>query len=235
MGLVSLSESYCWGYIDKINGHQKAGGLKPLLFYMLSTKHNYEALTIGDVNLRIRYADVFFHPYRFRQGFEMYIHMTTTFYEYREIILTTPGELYTSYEKLLLPFDSTTWLLIHITFLAAFIGIFIINKFPKFIQTLFYGENVQTPTLNVISTFFGLAQFKVPKRYLSRFLLILFVYFCLIFRTCYQSKLYEFMTTKPRRPPPKTVWDLKMQNYTVYTSLNESYFTNLIQNEKEMW
>jgi len=127
----------------------------------------------------------------------------------------TPTEFYNNYEKLLLPFDDVTWTLLLLTFLVAFIVIFILNFVPERIKLLLYGGTVHSPALNVIHIFFGISQMKLPDASVPRFILMLFITFCLIFRTCYQSELFEFMTSDMRKPPPSTIEELFERNYTI--------------------
>jgi hypothetical protein len=129
----------------------------------------------------------------------------------------TPDEKYTPYEKFFLPFDIETWILLTSTFLITFVSIFIINNLSKSTRHLIYGHKVKTPAWNVISIFFGISQTQLPTKDFSRFILLLFIYFCLIFRTCFQSKFFEFMTSEPRRSPPKTIVDVIERGYTVYS------------------
>lgn len=131
-------------------------------------------------------------------------------------MFVTPADKYTAYEKFFLPFDFVTWILLAVTFVAAFSTIFIINCMPKLIQNIIYGHKVEAPTWNVIRIFFGISQTILPKKNFSRSILILFIFFCLIFRTCYQSKFFEFMTSEPRRLPPKTIEDMVNRGYEVY-------------------
>ena len=131
------------------------------------------------------------------------------------LMYVTPGEKYTPYEKLMLPFDRMTWTLLLVVFIITFITIFFINQMQKSVQYLVYGYKVNTPTINVIGIFFGISQTKLPDKKFSMFLLIIFLYFCLIFRTCFQSKFFENMTSEPRQPPPKTIGDLIDRNYRV--------------------
>ncbi|KAL7011992.1 hypothetical protein ACKWTF_014556 [Chironomus riparius] len=127
----------------------------------------------------------------------------------------TPTEFYNNYEKLWLPFDDFTWFLLLLTFLIAFVAIFVLNFIPERFKLLFYGGPVHSPALNVIHIFFGISQMKLPDASVPRFILMLFITFCLIFRTCYQSELFEFMTSDMRKPPPNDVEDLIMRNYTI--------------------
>jgi hypothetical protein len=163
-----------------------------------------------------------------------YFHDTTSFLEIREVIFTTPGELYTSYEKLWLPFDDTIWKYLIISFALAFVAILVINRLPLSVRKSVFGDDPRIPALNVISTFYGIPQFKLPVNNIPRFVLILCVFFCLIFRTCYQSKMFEFMTNNPRRPPPKTVQDLKDKGYQLLLNYY-FYYDEDIFRDKNQW
>ncbi|CAG9812360.1 unnamed protein product [Chironomus riparius] len=147
-------------------------------------------------------------------------------------MFVTPAEKYSPYEKFFLPFDLPTWVLLLITFLMTFVSIFIINQLSKSVQNLIYGQNIETPIWNVISIFFGISQTKLPSKNFSRFILTIFVYFCLIFRTCFQSKFFEFMTSEPRQPPPKSIEDLIDRNYTVYALKATLYLSQTKEHKK---
>jgi hypothetical protein len=158
-------------------------------------------------------------------------HSTASFFESKEVIAVTLGELYTSYEKLWLPFDDTTWKYLIISFVFAFVAILIINRLPLSIRKSVFGENPRIPALNIMSTFYGIPQFKLPVFNIPRFVLILCVFFCLIFRTCYQSKMFEFMTTDPRRPPPQSIQELKDNNYILYS---QKLISNILE-DTSVW
>ncbi|KAL7012945.1 hypothetical protein ACKWTF_015117 [Chironomus riparius] len=239
LGIDELDESdgRCWQAIIS-RGRKvkdwKVLGLGPKIFKMNSKLHNYipNHYPLGseaeDVDV---YLPVFRYDFESRQHF----HVTSTFSHVRDIIITSIGEPYSSYEKLLLPFDDTTWKLLISTFLMAFIAIIVINRMPSFIQERVYGEQIQSPALNVISTFFGIAQAKLPTKHIPRFILIFFVFFCLIFRTCYQSKMFEFMTSEIRWPPPTSIKDLKDKNFIMYTNHSAKKVNSRIGDEIDNW
>ena len=127
----------------------------------------------------------------------------------------TPAEKYTPYEMFFLPFDLETWIFLAATFLSTFLTIVTVNRLSKSAQNLVYGTKVETPIWNVVSIFFGISQTKLPNKNFPRFILIMFIYFCLIFRTCFQSKFFEFMTSEPRQPPPKILEDVFERNYKI--------------------
>ena len=149
------------------------------------------------------------------------LRMTNAFTDFKCHVYVTPADAYTPYEKLLLPFDTETWILLLVTFAMTILIILIINRLSKRMQDVVYGRQIETPIWNVTSIFFGVSQTKLPTENFSRFILTLFIVFCLIFRTCFQSKSFEFMTSEPRRAPPKTQKDLIDRNYTMMV-LNET-------------
>lgn len=112
------------------------------------------------------------------------------FYEQYVGVMISPPMSYNSYEKLILPFDRDTWIYLILVFFGAFIGIFVINKLPKTFKELVFGRKVKMPSFNVLGTFFGIGQTKLPENNFGRIILMHFIIFCLIFRTAYQGKRF---------------------------------------------
>jgi hypothetical protein len=115
-------------------------------------------------------------------------HSTVTFLPSRLVFEMTPPDKFTNWEKVLLPFDFDTWKFLLITFGVSFLFVFVINQLPNFIKDLVYGENVRVPAYNIVGTFFGIGQIKLPEGNFARILLMIFILFCLIIRTAYQGK-----------------------------------------------
>lgn len=115
-------------------------------------------------------------------------HLSAVFDDDSLIFALTPSEKYSSYEKLTLPFDQSTWIYLFTTFCIAFVVIFVINQLSNNVRSFFYGEKVQHAAFNVIGAFFGIGQVKLPSGNFPRILLIFFVLFCLVMRTAYQGK-----------------------------------------------
>lgn len=143
------------------------------------------------------------------------MHITTPFLEEKVSFVLTEPETYSSYEKLLLPFDTLTWIFTLTVFLCAFVVIIVINLTSTSLQDLFYGENVNTPALNVVGIYFGASQSKLPFKSFPRIILLTFTLFCLVLRTAYQGVLFEMVAGDIRKPLPKTIDDLYEMNYTI--------------------
>lgn len=144
-------------------------------------------------------------------------HMTSSYFDHSIGLYVTPSEYYDSFEKLLLPFDVWTWILLLATFITINIVLFAMRFTSKEVKKFVFGCGIKTPGLNVLRIFFGIGQTKLPNESILRFILIFFVMFCLIMRTCYQSKMFDFITTDMRKPPPKTLEEVIDRGYQFYT------------------
>lgn len=124
------------------------------------------------------------------------------------IYVGPPGEPYSQFEKMFLPFDEGAWIAICCTFLFLLVAIQVVGFCSMTVQNFVYGRNIRTPTMNLFDIFLNGGQRKVPGRNFSRFMLTLFLVWSLIIRTCYQSKLFEFLQADMRKPGPRTLQDL---------------------------
>jgi len=115
------------------------------------------------------------------------------------------GDFYTGLEKLFLPYDLIGWILIVLTFSGGLIVIQVVVRLSKIKQNFVFGRRVRTPTMNLLAAFFGIGQIVLPGRNFARFILMLYIMWCLIIRTAYQGVLYEFLKSDGR----------KQQNFSV--------------------
>jgi hypothetical protein len=151
-------------------------------------------------------------------------HETYSYYSYEfssslfviYMTYTVPaGEPYTQLEKMFLMFDKETWICIGVTLLLAVVVIQVINFMSIQVQKFVFGRDIRTPTLNIASIFLNGAQHRVPGRNFARFLLMMFIIWSLIIRTCYQSILYKDLQTDLRKPRMHSVEDLNEHKFTL--------------------
>jgi hypothetical protein len=114
--------------------------------------------------------------------------VTSRFWEDFITLNTSPAESYTSLEKMFLTFDSTTWLCLLVTISCAFLTILIVNQMPKKIQHLVFGENIKSPSLNLVGLFFGMGQTKLPSNDFAKILFVTYILFCLVISTAYHGQ-----------------------------------------------
>jgi hypothetical protein len=137
---------------------------------------------------------------------------------YRPQLYIPPSDLYTSMEKLVLPFDHETWTGLGIIFSFSIISMCIINQLPKHVRRLFFGKIKHSTVFKIFQTFFGISEKNSPDGNFARITFISFIFWCLVIRTAYQGKLFEFTTTAIRKPVLKTLEALKDRNYSIYFS-----------------
>jgi hypothetical protein len=149
-------------------------------------------------------------------------HIGTSFTSADFYYLITPTEFYSNYEKLVMPFETYAWICFGLSFALTFGIILVLNQLAKRIRSIILGKGIQHPAMNALNIFFGISQNKLPNENFARILLAMFIFLCMIFRTCYQSMMFEFMTTDMRKPPPESLEDLVNMNYTLRIVIDEN-------------
>jgi hypothetical protein len=113
--------------------------------------------------------------------------------ESKQIWLVPAGHSLSPIEKLLQPFKIILWSCTFLVILLCFIAIFILKFTSKSMRNFLYGKGIDYPALNLINISFGGSIPKTPGRNFSRFLLTVFVLFCLVIRNAYQGALFNFL------------------------------------------
>lgn len=137
--------------------------------------------------------------------------------------MVAQGEPYSALERMFLMFDLDLWIAIATTLLIGISTIQILNLTSIKVQNFVYGRYIRTPTLNFISIFLNGGQTRVPARNFARFFLMLFILWSLIIRTCYQSKLFEFLQADLRKSTIETLNELYEKNLTISGTLPKKF------------
>ena len=158
-----------------------------------------------------------------------YTYLSDPIYSTSDVFVVPPGQTYTAWEKLLMPFDQATWIWIIVFFAVAFLVIFlIILSKSTTIYDFVIGANVTSPSLNVVGIFMGIGQMSLPPRNSPRLFFMLFTIFCLIIRTAYQGKYFEFLTSDMKKKPMASVEQLIEMNSTVFLEFVRSYSSHRV-------
>lgn len=124
-----------------------------------------------------------------------------------------PGSQLNQVEKLMLPFDTETWIWIAGTLMCAFVTIQVISLLSKRAKDACFGKNVDSPSMNLLSIFFCGGQSKVPENSWARCIFLTFIAWSLIIRTCFQSLSYRALQMDLRHSPMKTIQDLQRSGF----------------------
>ena len=144
-------------------------------------------------------------------------HKSDPIYSTSNLLIVPPGKFYMPWEKLLMPFDEQTWMWLGITFAIAFFVIILIKLLRSTsMYELVVGSNVVAPALNVVGIFMGIGQILLPRRNVSRFLFMNFILFCLVMRTAYQGKYFEFLTSDIQKKSIATIEEGAEKGFSIY-------------------
>lgn len=152
----------------------------------------------------------------FIQGYSYNFAPSVSFLFTKFTFAVPPGELYTPLEKMFIMFDLELWIAIIVTLLIAIVVIQVINRLPEKVRNYVYGRNITSPTLNLQATFLTGAPSRSPGRNFARFLLMMFIIWSLVIRTCYQSKLYQYLQADMRKSRVRTIREVLDQNFTIF-------------------
>lgn len=145
-----------------------------------------------------------------------YIEATTSYIIETIIFVIPPGAELTSFEKYSKPLDVYTWMLLLATIFVAFIVIRYVKKMSEDTQEFVFGRGVGDPYLNVLAAVVGGSQPTLPQRNFSRFLLLIFLLFCLVMRTVYQGSLYGFLKSTIRHKEVKSIDEMIDHDFEFY-------------------
>ncbi|CAH1718358.1 unnamed protein product [Chironomus riparius] len=173
--------------------------------------------TTGGLNvLRNGRADVAIGNYMLRLSRLQYFDSTVSYYSIPIVLVIPPPEKYTPIEKLLRPFGKNIWMLLGLVFSIGLFTIIFINCKLKHLKSFVYGRNVKSPTMNFISVIFGIQQTVVPTRNFARFILMMFLLFCLINRNAYQGALYIILRSDGTRKEVQSVSEMVEKDFKFY-------------------
>ena len=144
------------------------------------------------------------------------------FMEYSEysdskiVLVIPPGKPLNAFEKLFHPLKFTTWIALIFTILIGVFVIFIVGKTKKSVKMFVFGEKTGNPYMNMLSIILNGQQPVQPRKNFSRFLLTIFVIFCIIIRTIYQASLFQFLQSDQKHGEIKTVDELIERGFDVF-------------------
>lgn len=116
------------------------------------------------------------------------------FFEVFFTLIVSTGETYTPLEKLFLPLDRETWILVSLFYFCGIVVILFVKTCRgELLKDLIFGTNVRTPIFNMIMAIFGQSQTILPTKSFARYLLMMFIIFSMIIRTGYQGVQFEIM------------------------------------------
>lgn len=157
----------------------------------------------------------------------------STIYDFCHLVLTVPhGSKISSLQKLFQAFDNSTWFFTCTIFMLAFMSCFAMNTQSKRILNFIYDGNSRLSYMNIIGGILGTSSHVLQsRRYFSRILWIIFLFFGIIMRCLHQATLFKFLQNDENALGVKSIEEVIEKNFTIYAS---NFYKDLIKNEKDL-
>lgn len=140
------------------------------------------------------------------------------------------GEKLTAFEKMMRPYDIVVWICLLITISVGLLVILVLNLKLKKLKAFVYGEKITKPVINIFIAVFGGSQKLLPKRNFARFLLMMFLLFCLVQRNVYQGLLYNFLKSDGRKKEVQSIDEMVEKGFNFF--MYESYVDIVLSQPK---
>ena len=166
------------------------------------------------------FGNLFLTPIRLK-----YLSTSNPYFAMPFVLIVPSGVPFTAFEKLFKPFHTTVWLYLTGIFLCGTIIIFLIKLQMKSVQDFAFGERITNQYTNLLLIFVGGSQHVLPRHNFARYLLMIFILFCLIQRTLYQGSLYKFLQSDNRASEVKTIDEMIDRQFHFYMYPSFRLFT----------
>lgn len=141
---------------------------------------------------------------------------SASYFSYPYVFVVSPARKLTNLEKLFHPFDRVVWFCFGILLITAIAVIQTLRCKLKRHQAFVFGTKIRHPLTNMLIVIVGSSQPKLPGRNFSRFLLMKFMIFCLVFRSAYQGSVYKFLQSDRSQKIVETIDELVEQKFNLY-------------------
>lgn len=118
--------------------------------------------------------------------------------------------------KFVRPMQLEVWCSIIAIVIIASIVIFLFNLMPKHYYRMIIGEDLRHNYLNILIGFVGLSQTTLPEKNFPRFLLMMFLIFCLIVRSLYLGSLFNMLKSDVRSKEFVSIRDFYDAGFNFY-------------------
>lgn len=132
-------------------------------------------------------------------------------------IIIPSGSSFTPLQKLLIPFEPNVWILLLIVLLIALLVILTVEYRARHLRNFIIGSNVRSPLMELLVVLCGLSSHSLPRQQFPRYLLTMFLLFCLVMRTLYQSALFKFMQSDRTGNGVTSIDEMMNEGFTIYS------------------
>lgn len=147
----------------------------------------------------------------------LFLTETSSFMSVPIVMMIPPAKKVSPFRKLSKPFSALVWIMLLSTLIIGVFIILVLRMTSRSAYNFVIGQGVKNPFMNMILAVTGTSLHTLPKKNFSRFLLMNFLLFCLVFRSLYQGKLYIMMSMDLHEKEFSTIDDIMSTNMIFYT------------------
>lgn len=140
-----------------------------------------------------------------------YVYFTTNL-----VWIVPPGRPQSALKKLINPMEPVIWTLFTISLIIGLMVITYLKLQPKEMQSFVFGKGIKSPLLNFINIILGNSLLLLPNRNFSRFLFLMFTFYCFILRSSYLGGLVKFMQLDTREAKMATTKEIIDHGYKFF-------------------
>lgn len=137
----------------------------------------------------------------------MFLDFSETYSIHSIVVVVPLGEPFTSIEDLYRPFSLIVWIAFSLVVVAACVFILTLRLFKI---------KMRFPLHNLLMIEVGVPVARLPTDNFSRILIMSFLIFCLVLRTIYQSKMFNFLQSQDRKNAVTTLAEMEEQQFDLY-------------------
>lgn len=127
-----------------------------------------------------------------------------------------PGTAFSTLEKLLIPYETAVWITLLVLLAVAVCVILIVKRRAKKLRNFVVGREVASPFTELLVALFGGSSHALPRQQFPRYLLMMFLLFCLVMRTVYQGGLFKFMQSDQKGREVSSIDEMINDGFEIY-------------------
>jgi hypothetical protein len=131
------------------------------------------------------------------------------------MIMPLPGKL-NPLLKLVRPLSLEAWILLSVVVVIATVAIRLIKLVPDRYYRMIFGKRMRHDYMNLLIGVFGLSQHNLPEQNFPRFLLMMYLIFCLVVRSLYLGSMFNMLKTDIRMSDYVSIKDFYDAGFSFY-------------------
>lgn len=161
-------------------------------------------------------SDMVIGTYFLQENRALFMDYTDAYFVMPEMVIVPGGAPFTSVENLLRPFSLTVWFGYIATLIVGYSFNILFNFLPKTLKVVISDRKNLLTLHDLCAVVFAEAVSKTPKRSPARFFLVALTMFCLVMRTVYLARMFDFFEAGHNKTIVKDFEDMAEREFKFF-------------------